>query len=97
MMSDLFKQSSVFSGINKSDLGQLASSLQCDNTFKAQMDTNPHYGYDYLNHLLFVVSLYLRLSLFRLAAGYGRPGYEGVKDVKNMFSAIIQLTCPPAS
>ena len=49
MMSDLFKQSSVFSGINKSDLGQLASSLQCDNTFKAQMDTNPHYGYDYLN------------------------------------------------
>ena len=32
-MLDLFKKSSAFSGVNKSYLGQLASSLQCDNTF----------------------------------------------------------------
>ena len=52
MMSDLFKQSSVFSGIDKSDLGQLASSLQCDNTFKAQMVTKSKlwkHGYEYIN------------------------------------------------
>ena len=37
MMLDLFKKSSAFSGVNKSYLGQLASSLQRDNTFEASI------------------------------------------------------------